>query len=138
MYDILKSCLTVFQRHACGVRSLVIINGVILIHFDGGPLVYCTLQRNKQGIAPDSSKQRFHKICYQILVGNIRKILYSVCLLFKSKSTNYFACARSFGRRPRSFKSCVSTSCKFVFHCRADNFAFSIDSSSVYDSLNQN
>ena len=32
MYDMLKSRLTVFQRHACGVRSLVIINGVILGH----------------------------------------------------------------------------------------------------------
>ena len=32
MYDMLKSRLTVFQRHACGVRSLAIINGVILGH----------------------------------------------------------------------------------------------------------
>ena len=47
MDDMLKSRLTVFKRHACGVKSLVIMHRVVSGHFDGGPLFKCALRLNK-------------------------------------------------------------------------------------------
>ena len=138
MYDMLKSCLTVFQRHACGVRSLVIINGVILGHLTAVLWFIVPYSAINRVLPRTHQNSVFIKSVIRFLLVTLERYCIVYVLLFKSKSTNYFACARSFGRRPRSFKSFVSTSCKFVSHCRADNFALSIDSSSIYDSLNQN
>ena len=105
MYDMLKSRLTLFLRHVCGVRSLVIINGVILGHLTAVLWFIVPYSAIHRVLPRTHQNSIFIKSVIRFLSVTLERYCIVYVLLFKSKSTNYFACARSFERRPRSFLS---------------------------------